>query len=543
MLADQVPRRAVREALNKNNTYGNVTVDYAQGRKLRATFATADLARSASREIFTVHSSQEEDISPGNLYVDRNFLISSGTYGDVFGGRLGGSEVVIKIPRSGAIGALSSINSTEIGSFKAEAALLKRIRHPNIVTFLGTCITGNVINLVFERLSCNLDSLIHDPMHLPHDLSYLQRGLTLKIKFHIARDIIVGIEFLHNTKRIVHRDIKPGNVLVDRHLNAKVADFGFGKWFQPGTLAIAVNEPTCGTTLYMAPELVRNTRPASTSSDIYALALLIWEMLTENVLFKGEYTDVDDLKAKLAAKPHLHPEVPPNLPHPHDQAGSHEPVPPSLRELLERSLQLDPDQRPSISEVLSLFDRAWGEYAISSTPARFLWAQLSENGPVLADEVAWTHFASVVAAVAQVPLHSFVAVQTLACVGQTVSIERFDLLCKCFGDFFMPNSGLLNEMNVLCSQPWFVPFATLEDAERALSSAAEGTFLVRLNQMSPVEHPMVVSRQESGNVIHRIVRKDGPLKYSYLSRKGKVFAASTPELVMVLAALGEIKIP
>ncbi|KAH3745764.1 serine/threonine kinase [Pelomyxa schiedti] len=524
MNAERVPAHVVRKAFKETDIFGKVVVTYS-GRKPIATFRSAALAQAAATEYYPVswvqgvqkyekrlwlrrkgeakHGPSDPqsqtatvpcsvnltpgsststssshgavDIIPDALCILPNGLISAGAYGAVYKGMLGGSEVAVKIPHTGAIGALTSTLATEIGSFKAEAALLKQIHHPNIVTFLGTCVKNNTVNLVFERLSCNLHTLIHAPASLPSELAHLHQGLNMNLKFRIARDIIIGIEFLHNTKKIIHRDLKPGNILIDRHMIAKVADFGFGKWFQPGT-TVSLHEPYCGTrkcppleqssseptwqALYSAPELVLKTQPASTGSDIYALALLLWELFTEEVLFEGQYTDEADLKAKIGKQPHLHPEVPPNIPRPRHRTGSDEPVPPSLKELLERSLQFDPNQRPSISEVLSLLDRAWGEYTISSTPATQLWAQLS-SGPGLVDEVAWGDFARLISTAAQVPLDSFAAVRD--CVGFTISLDKFLLLYQCFGNFFTPNSGLLEELNVLCSQEWFVPFATLED--------------------------------------------------------------------------------
>ena len=149
--------------------------------------------------------------------------------------------------------------------FAGEAELLAKLNHPHIVTIHDFGETGGLFYLVMEFVDgVNLRDLLRD----------LQRDgkLDAKQALAIVPPICEALQYAHN-KGIVHRDIKPENLLLDRDGRIKIADFGIA------TLMGAEGE-CAGTPSYMAPEQCGNPAGVDHRADIYALGVVLYEMLT-----------------------------------------------------------------------------------------------------------------------------------------------------------------------------------------------------------------------------------------------------------------------
>jgi serine/threonine protein kinase len=147
-----------------------------------------------------------------------------------------------------------------------------------------------------------------------------------------ARDIAVqvldGLAAAHD-QELVHRDVKPSNVLIDRAGTAKLADFGIAKALADATSALTVTGQVLGTPRYLAPEQAAG-RGATAQSDLYGVGLLLYEMLAGATPFQGT-----SLELALA---HQQAPVPP--------LGKQRPdVPADLVQIIERALAKDPVQR------------------------------------------------------------------------------------------------------------------------------------------------------------------------------------------------------
>ena len=188
--------------------------------------------------------------------------------------------------------------------FRREANALRKLTHPNIVPFYGLFQTQDFTFL----LEYFIDGIsLKDTLRKQHgDLLPLLTALTtLK-----ALCAALGYAHLHG---VVHCDVKPGNVMVDRGGQIFLTDFGIARHAESTTTTLA----SVGTTAYMAPEQIR-AEPVSAATDIYALGVILFEMLTGQRPFRGSDGGGDSSGATAAeriryAHLHLAPPNPQNL--------------------------------------------------------------------------------------------------------------------------------------------------------------------------------------------------------------------------------------
>nr|XP_043638282.1 uncharacterized protein LOC122609294 [Erigeron canadensis] len=162
-------------------------------------------------------------------------------------------------------------------SFRNEIKLLVRCEHPNVVSLRGFCIEANEMILVCEF--AKKESLG----------KYLRRGLSLtwSQRLQICLDVAHGINYLHTNMegkaRIIHRDIKSDNILLDENLNAKVSDLGLSRFHYPtggeGNSTTIITQHRAGTKVYMDPEY-RTTSGYKKESDIYSFGVVLFEVLS-----------------------------------------------------------------------------------------------------------------------------------------------------------------------------------------------------------------------------------------------------------------------
>ncbi|XP_071691272.1 cysteine-rich receptor-like protein kinase 10 [Rutidosis leptorrhynchoides] len=200
-----------------------------------------------------------------NFFSESNKL-GHGGFGPVYKGLLpNGQEVAIK--------KLSLASRQGVREFTNEVKLLLKIQHKNLVMLLGCCVQGPEKMLVYEYLpNKSLDYILFDKTK-SGSLQWTQR-------FKIILGVIRGLLYLHEEApvRIIHRDIKAGNILLDNKLNPKIADFGLARLF-PGDESHLNTFRISGTHGYMAPEYAMHGY-LSVKADVFSFGVLVLEIVS-----------------------------------------------------------------------------------------------------------------------------------------------------------------------------------------------------------------------------------------------------------------------
>ncbi|XP_057453645.1 U-box domain-containing protein 35 isoform X2 [Lotus japonicus] len=262
--------KAIRAAKEKDKLEGALSGSVLQYRKF-----TWD-------EIVSATSSFSEDLK-----------IGMGAYGVVYKCTLYHTTVAVKV--------LHPNGNRQSKQFQQELEILSRIRHPNLLLLLGACPDHGC--LVYEYME---NGSLEDRL--------LQKNSTIPIpwfeRFRIAWEVASALAFLHSTEPepIIHRDMKPANILLGRNLVSKIGDIGLSTVLSSDSLSTMYkdSEPV-GTLCYIDPEYQR-TGLISPKSDVYAFGIVILQLLTaksamavthvvETAINDGKLTNVLDPKA------------------------------------------------------------------------------------------------------------------------------------------------------------------------------------------------------------------------------------------------------
>ncbi|XP_015088826.1 serine/threonine-protein kinase CTR1-like isoform X1 [Solanum pennellii] len=190
--------------------------------------------------------------------------IGAGSFGTVHRADWNGSDVAVKILME------QDFHAERYKEFLQEVAIMKRLRHPNIVLFMGAVTEPPNLSIVTEYLSRgSLYRLLHKPG--------AREVLDERRRLCMAYDVAKGMNYLHKRKPpVVHRDLKSPNLLVDKKYTVKVCDFGLSRLKANTFLS---SKSAAGTPEWMAPEVLRD-EPSNEKSDIYSFGVILWELAT-----------------------------------------------------------------------------------------------------------------------------------------------------------------------------------------------------------------------------------------------------------------------
>ncbi|KAL2458244.1 G-type lectin S-receptor-like serine/threonine-protein kinase [Abeliophyllum distichum] len=195
-------------------------------------------------------------------------MLGKGGFGPVYKGKLAdGKEIAVK--------RLSAASGQGTEEFMNEVVVISKLQHRNLVKLLGCCVEKEEKILVYEFMrNKSLDVFLFDPSHPS------QRFVDWKKRFSIIEGIGRGLLYLQRDSilKIIHRDMKPSNVLLDEDWNPKISDFGMARIFG-GNQDQANTGRVVGTYGYMAPEYAMEGR-FSEKSDIYSFGVLMLEIVS-----------------------------------------------------------------------------------------------------------------------------------------------------------------------------------------------------------------------------------------------------------------------
>ncbi|MCD7450460.1 hypothetical protein HAX54_006530 [Datura stramonium] len=191
--------------------------------------------------------------------------IGRGSYGVVYHGIWNGSDVAVKAYFG------NQCSEDTLLEYKKEVEIMKRLRHPNVLLFMGAVFSQEKPAIVTEYLP---RGSLFKTLHGNNQILDFRRRLRM------ALDVARGMNYLHRRHPpIVHRDLKSSNLLVDKSWTVKVGDFGLSR-FKNATLL--TTKSGRGTPQWMAPEVLRN-EPSTEKSDVFSFGVILWELMTESI--------------------------------------------------------------------------------------------------------------------------------------------------------------------------------------------------------------------------------------------------------------------
>ncbi|KAI4388689.1 hypothetical protein MLD38_000994 [Melastoma candidum] len=263
------------------------------------------------------------EISWDELHIKER--VGAGSFGTVHRAEWHGSDVAVKVLT------VQDFHDDQLKEFLREVAIMKRVRHPCVVLFMGAVTRRPHLSIVTEYLPRgSLYRLIHRPAS--------SEMLDQRRRLRMALDVAKGLNYLHNLNPpIVHWDLKSPNLLVDKNWSVKVCDFGLSR-FKADTFISS--KSVAGTPEWMAPEFLRG-EPSNEKSDVYSFGVILWELVTLQQPWSG-LSPAQVVGAVAFQNRRL--AVPPN-------------TSPALASLMESCWADDPTQRPSFASIVESLKR------------------------------------------------------------------------------------------------------------------------------------------------------------------------------------------
>ena len=240
--------------------------------------------------------------------------VAAGAFGDLYRGVYCGTDVAIKILRN------VTTDSAQFAEFLQEVNIMRKVRHRNVVQFIGACTRRPSLCIVCEFLPGG-SAFDWMRVHGPPRPAQLLRW---------AADVARGMDYLHK-RRVVHRDLKAANLLLDEGGGVKIADFGVARVVDAGPGVLTAET---GTYRWMAPEVIEHA-PYGAPADVFSFGILLWELLTARV----PYESLSPLQAAVGVVQRgLRPTIPPSCPA-------------ELADLMRACWTKRPEDRPGFEEL------------------------------------------------------------------------------------------------------------------------------------------------------------------------------------------------
>nr|VUE13614.1 At421380-like [Capsella grandiflora] len=224
------------------------------------------ICRENNRDDLELPLMKFEEVAMATNNFSNNNKLGQGGFGIVYKGRLlDGQEIAVK--------RLSETSSQGIDEFKNEVKLIARLQHINLVRLLACSVDVDEKMLIYEYLeNLSLDSHLFDKKQ--------SSKLNWQMRFDIINGIARGLLYLHQDSRfrIIHRDLKASNVLLDKYMTPKISDFGMARIFGRDDTE-SITRKVVGTYGYMSPEYAMDGI-FSVKSDVFSFGVLLLEIIS-----------------------------------------------------------------------------------------------------------------------------------------------------------------------------------------------------------------------------------------------------------------------
>ncbi|KAL9382726.1 hypothetical protein Peur_025761 [Populus x canadensis] len=354
-------RKKAKRRESQQNTERNTALLYGTEKRVKNLIDAEEFNEEDKKGIDVPFFDLDSILAATDNFSEANKL-GRGGFGPVYKGKFpGGQEIAIK--------RLSSVSGQGLEEFKNEVILIARLQHRNLVRLVGYCIKGDEKILLYEYMpNKSLDSFIFD-----RDLGKL---LNWEMRFDIILGVARGLLYLHQDSRlrIIHRDMKTSNILLDAEMNPKISDFGLARMFEGKQTEGSTNR-VVGTYGYMSPEYALDGL-FSVKSDVFSYGVVVLEILSGKR--NTGYFNSDEAQSLLAYAWRLWRE---------DKALDL--MDETLREICNTNeflrcvnaallcVQDDPSDRPTMSNVVVMLSSETANLPVPKNPAFFIRRGLS----------------------------------------------------------------------------------------------------------------------------------------------------------------------
>ncbi|KAL1316968.1 hypothetical protein HN51_069083 [Arachis hypogaea] len=304
--------------------------------------------------------------------LDLRYAVAHGAYGTVYRGTYDTKDVAVKVLDWGEDGVATAAETAALrASFRQEVAVWHKLDHPNVTKFVGASMGTSNLKIPpknpssFDnnppppsRACCVIVEFLPGGTLKQYLIKNRRRKLAYKIVVQLALDLARGLSYLHSM-RIVHRDVKTENMLLDTSRKLKIADFGVAR-----VEALNPSDMTgeTGTLGYMAPEVL-DGKPYNRRCDVYSFGICLWEIYCCDMPYPNlSFADI----SSAVVRQNLRPDIPRCCPS-------------GMANIMKRCWDANPNKRPEMKDVVTMLEaldtsRGGGMIPEDESPGCFCFA-------------------------------------------------------------------------------------------------------------------------------------------------------------------------